>query len=106
MTYLETPANTDDFTTNMFTFGCTIRGNVVTLSPNIYGTVKTQKKFFTLCKIPSKYIPDKNLFDSYVTQDGNIMIFSVLKTGEVQIYSNSIIDKTSFFLRKTISYVK
>ena len=104
--YLETPANTDDFTIDMFTFNCTIRGNVVTLSLNIRGTVKTQKSFFTLCKIPSKYIPDRNLFDSYITQDGNVMIFSVLKTGEVQVYSNSVIDKASFFLRKTISYVK
>lgn len=106
MTYLETPANTDDFTTDIFTFSCAIRGNVVTLSTNIHGTVKTQKKFFTLCKIPGKYIPDRNLFDSYITQDGNVMIFSVLKTGEVQVYSNSVIDKASFFLRKTISYVK
>lgn len=104
--YLETPANTDDFTIDMFTFNCAIRGNVVTLSLNIHGTVKTQKSFFTLCKIPSKYIPDRNLFDSYITQDGNVMIFSVLKTGEVQVYSNSVIDKASFFLRKTISYVK
>lgn len=105
-TYLEAPANTDDFTIDMFTFNCAIRGNIVTLSPNVRGTVKTQKKFFTLCKIPSKYIPDRNLFDSYITQDGNVMIFSVLKTGEVQVYSNSVIDKTNFFLRKTISYVK
>lgn len=104
--YLETPANTDDFTIDMFTFNCAIRGNIVTLSLNIRGTVKTQKNFFTLCKIPSKYIPDRNLFDSYITQDGNVMILSVLKTGEVQVYSNSVIDKTSFFLRKTISYVK
>ena len=70
---------------------------------NVKGTIDTARTFLTLLTLPKEYIPSRNLYESYITQEGYTMMLSILTTGEVQIYAKEAV-KSSFFLRKVMSY--
>lgn len=102
--YLNKPENMPDgVTINAFTVACGKSGKNITVAFNVKGTIDTARTFLTLLTLPKEYIPSRNLYESYITQEGYIMMLSILTTGEVQIYAKEAV-KSSFFLRKVMSY--
>lgn len=102
--YLNQPENMPDgVTIDVFTVSCGKSGKNITVAFNVKGTIDTARTFLTLLTLPKEYIPSRNLYESYITQEGYTMMLSILTTGEVQIYAKEAV-KSSFFLRKVMSY--
>lgn len=102
--YLNQPENMPDgVTIDAFTVSCGKSGKNITVAFNVKGTIDTARTFLTLLTLPKEYIPSRNLYESYITQEGYTMMLSILITGEVQIYAKEAV-KSSFFLRKVMSY--
>ena len=88
---------------DLFSASCGKSGKNITIAFNVRGSIEITKTFLTLITLPKEYVPSRNLYESYITQEGYTMLLQILSTGEVQVYSNSAI-KSAFFLRKIISY--
>lgn len=102
--YLSQPENIPDgMNIDLFSVSCGKSGKNITIAFNVRGSIEITKTFLTLITLPKEYVPSRNLYESYITQDGYTMLLGILSTGEVQVYSNSAI-KSAFFLRKIISY--
>lgn len=102
--YLSQPENIPDgMNIDLFSVSCGKSGKNITIAFNVRGSIEITKTFLTLITLPKEYVPPRNLYESYITQDGYTMLLGILSTGEVQVYSNSAI-KSAFFLRKIISY--
>ena len=93
----------DGISVDVFAVSCVKSGKNITISFNIRGTIESSKTFLTLFTLPEAYIPKRNLYESYITQEGYIMMCCILNTGEVQVYAKDEV-KNSFFLRKVITY--
>lgn len=102
--YLRQPENIPDgMNIDLFSASCGKSGGNITIAFNVRGSIEITKTFLTLITLPKEYVPSRNLYESYITQEGYTMLLQILSTGEVQVYSNSAI-KSAFFLRKIISY--
>lgn len=102
--YLRQPENIPDgMNIDLFSASCGKSGKNITIAFNVMGSIEITKTFLTLITLPKEYVPSRNLYESYITQEGYTMLLQILSTGEVQVYSNSAI-KSAFFLRKIISY--
>lgn len=102
--YLRQPENIPDgMNIDLFSASCGKSGENITIAFNVRGSIEITKTFLTLITLPKEYVPSRNLYESYITQEGYTMLLQILSTGEVQVYSNSAI-KSAFFLRKIISY--
>lgn len=102
--YLSQPENIPDgMNIEAFYVSCGKSGKNITIAFNVRGSIEITKTFLTLITLPKEYVPSRNLYESYITQNGYTMLLVILSTGEVQVYSNSAI-KSEFFLRKIISY--
>lgn len=102
--YLNQPENMPDgVTIDAFAVSCGKSGKNITVAFNVKGTIDTARTFLTLLTLPKEYIPSGNLYESYITQEGYTMLLSILTTGEVRIYAKEAV-KSSFFLRKVMSY--
>lgn len=93
----------DGMNIEAFSVTCGKSGKNITVAFNVRGTIDTARTLLTLLTLPKEYIPPRNLYESYITQEGYIMMLSILTTGEVQIYAKEAV-KSSFFLRKVMSY--
>lgn len=102
---IQTPI--DGFEYNLGDVTMNRSGNVVSLRFNINGKITKMKEFITLLTLPEKYIPTKNVFTNYISQDGTPMILSIEgATGIVQIYANSDRSEISgFVLRLNTTYI-
>lgn len=93
----------DGMNIDLFYVSCGKSGKNITIAFNVRGSIEITNTFLTLITLPKEYVPSRNLYESYITQEGYTMLLEILSTGEVKVYSNSAI-KSAFFLRKIISY--
>ena len=66
---------------DLFSASCGKSGENITIAFNVRGSIEITKTFLTLITLPKEYVPSRNLYESYITQEGYTNVASNFEYG-------------------------